>query len=308
MVRQPLISICIPTNNRVDIVRETIKSLLAQPADTNLYEICISDNSKTDETKRLIENEFSLVSNLRYGKSDCIVFFNSVEALKLGRGKLLKLHNDYSKFKPGALSQLIEIAQKYSESEDIIFFAMGSIKAPKEITEYSNFNDFLNFISYMSTWSSAFSIWKKDLDSLIKKELPLDHMFPHTSLLFALTNKARYIVDNHEYVINLPLKKKGGYNLIDNFVRIYLTMVHGLLQDGSITAITYHKIEQEIIRFCAYWYVTVKLNHNFTFTFDNKEQLILARCGKLAMWQFLIYAYMLYFPKAILKKLIKGHY
>ena len=58
MVRQPLISICIPTNNRVDIVRETIKSLLAQPADANLYEICISDNSKTDETKGLLKMSF----------------------------------------------------------------------------------------------------------------------------------------------------------------------------------------------------------------------------------------------------------
>ena len=61
MEQQPLVSICIPTNNRVDIIRETVKSLLAQDADKNLYEICISDNSKTDETKILLENEFSTV-------------------------------------------------------------------------------------------------------------------------------------------------------------------------------------------------------------------------------------------------------
>lgn len=308
MEQQPLVSICIPTNNRVDIVRETVKSLLAQGADKNLYEICISDNSKTDETKILLENEFSSVSNLRYGKSDCVGFFNSIEALKLGRGKLLKLHNDYSKFKPGALSQIIEVVRKYSESENVIFFAMESIKAPRVITEYYNFNDFLNFISYMSTWSSAFSIWKKDLDFLTAKKIKLDHMFPHTSLLFALTNKPKYIVDNHEYVVNLPLKKKGGYNLVDNFVRLYLTMVKNLLQDGSITTATYRKIEHGIIKFCASWYVIVKTNHNFTFTFDNKEQLIFDCCGRGALWQFLSYIYIYYFPKAILKKIIKGHY
>lgn len=305
MNNQPVVSICIPTKKRVDIVRETLKSLLSQDADKTLYEICISDNSETDETKNLIEKEFSDVSNLRYRKSDCQGFLNSIEALKLGNGKLLKLHNDYSKFKPGALKDIIDASRKYSDEHDMIFFSMGSVNGPKTISKYTNFDSFLNFISYMSTWSSAFSIWKKDLDKLIQKKIQVDSMFPHTTLLFSLTDKNRYIVDNREHVESIPLKKKGGYNLIDNFVRIYLTMVRGLLMDKSIGKHTYDKIENGIIKFCACWYAIVKTNPNFTFSFENKEQLISNQCGKLAVCRFWIYFYLCYYPKAILRKLIR---
>lgn len=85
---------------------------------------------------------------------------------------------------------------------------MGSVNGPKTISKYTNFDSFLNFISYMSTWSSAFSIWKKDLDKLIQKKIQVDSMFPHTTLLFSLTDKNRYIVDNREHVESIPLKKR----------------------------------------------------------------------------------------------------
>lgn len=305
MNNQPVVSICIPTKKRVDIVRETLKSLLSQDADKTLYEICISDNSETDETKNLIEKEFSDVPNLYYRKSDCQGFLNSIEALKLGNGKLLKLHNDYSKFKPGALREIINVSQKYGDKSGVIFFAMGTIDGPKNISEHEDFDSFLNFISYMSTWSSAFSIWKKDMEKLIEDNIQVDSMFPHTTLLFSLTGKEQYIVDNHEYVESIPLKKKGGYNLIDNFVRIYLTMVHSLLIDKSITQQTYDKFENGIIKFCAYWYALVKTNPNLTFSFENKEKLISKQCGNWAVYRFSIYFYLYYYPKAILRKLIK---
>lgn len=304
MCKEPLISICIPTRNRIDIVRETLMSILAQDVDPALFEVCVSDNSPTDETKELIEREFGNVPNLIYRKSDCEGFFNSIEALKLGKGKLLKLNNDYSKFVPGSLLRMIDCVRKYGKERPEIFFALGAVTCEKELMEAATFDQFLNKISYYSTWSSAFSIWKVDFDELMKKQIELDHMFPHTSLLFALTDKKLYVVNNLEYVENQPLKKKGGYNLVDSFVRIYLTMVSELLERKKIGQETYKKIEHGIIKFTAMWLAIVLLDKRFSFTFENKEMLIEKTCGKLAVWKFYLYFVCWYYPRLSLKKLI----
>ena len=67
----PILSICIPTNNRVDILRKTLNSIFAQHVSSDLFEVCVSDNSRTDETKKLIQEEFSNIPNLIYNQSSC---------------------------------------------------------------------------------------------------------------------------------------------------------------------------------------------------------------------------------------------
>lgn len=304
MGNEPLISICIPTRDRVDILRETLRSILAQDVDPALFEVCVSDNSPTDETKELMEKEFKDVPHLRYRKSECEGFLNSIEALRLGRGKLLKLHNDYSRWVPGGLAQMINSVRTYEKERPGMFFSLGAWPSEKKLSEQASFDRFLNEISYYSTWSSAFSIWKTDFDELMERKLPLDPMFPHTSLLFALTDKRLYVVDYGAYAENLPLKKKGGYNLIDNFVRIYLTMVADLLRKKKISRETYRKIEHEIIKFAAIWFAIVLLDKRFLFTFENKEALIAKTCGTWAVWKFYFYFVCRYYPRLWLKKLI----
>ena len=62
----PLVSICIPTNNRPDIIRETILSIIEENVGNDLLNICITDNSPTNETKELIEKEFKDVTYIKY--------------------------------------------------------------------------------------------------------------------------------------------------------------------------------------------------------------------------------------------------
>ena len=304
MGNEPLISICIPTRDRVDILRETLRSILAQEVDPTLFEVCVSDNSPTDETKELMEKEFGGIPHLMYRKSDCEGFLNSIEALQLGKGKLLKLNNDYSKWAPGGLAKVIDCVQRYEKEKPELFFALGALGRERKLFETASFDRFLDEISYYSTWSSAFSIWKTDFDTLMEREIAMDPMFPHTSLLFALADKGLYVVDHGAYVENQPLQKKGGYNLIDNFVRIYLAMVADLLRKKKISRETYRKIEHEIIKFAAIWFAIVLLDKRFSFTFENKEVLIAKTCGTWAVWKFYFYFLCRYYPRLWLKKLI----
>lgn len=303
-MNHPILSICIPTNNRVDILRKTLNSIFVQKVSTELFEVCVSDNSRTDETKKLIEEEFSHIPNLTYNQSSCEGFLNSIEALRLGNGSLLKLHNDYSMFNEDALGRMIEVATNYEDEKPPIFFSMGTLKIGNDIQKYKDFNAFLYSISYWSTWSSAFSVWKKDFDDFESKHVPVDHMFPHTSVLFYLVNKNEYLVDDFSYVTNLELKKKGGYNLIDNFNRIYLSMVHDLLEKQYIEKNTYDKIESAIIKFSASWLSLVKFEKKYTFTFDNKEKIIKSQSGSFGLIKFYLF-FVCYHMRNTLKYIIK---
>lgn len=229
-----------------------------------------------------------------------------MEALKFGKGELLKLHNDYSVFVDDSLQDMIDIARKYSKEKPEIFFSLKSLKNKDKIKEFSTFNDFLNDISYYSTWSSAFSIWKEDFDDLMNKNISYDNMFPHTSLLFNLVKKEKYVVDDSEYAKSVELKKKGGYNVVDNFVRIYLSMVRDdLYIKGFISKRTYNKIASQTILFVAKNYRHVKdYSDRFTFSYDGKERIIKKQCGIKGVILFYI-GDIIYLPKSILIRILR---
>lgn len=305
MSREFLLSICVPTCKREYIVREMLNSIFSQDVDQNLFEVCITDNSETDETKRVIEQEFSGIANLFYKKVTCKGFLNSLEALKFGHGKLLKLHNDYSIFKPGALQKMIDVIKKYETIRPEIFFSMHELKQKNALNEFDSFDEFMYNIGYFSTWSTSFSIWRTDLEALMLTNIKTNYMYPHTTLLYKLTDKKKYVVDDFEYVTNLRPKKKGGYNLVDNFVRIYLTMLENdLLVERYISLETYKKIKNDIIRFVAFWYCEVKHSDNYTFTFENYNKLIKNKCGITGVAKFHIFN-IWYVVKYYLRNIVK---
>jgi glycosyltransferase involved in cell wall biosynthesis len=61
-----LISVIICTYNRSDYLKKAIQSLVNQTLDRSFYEILVIDNHSTDDTKDIVNNEFSNVQNLRY--------------------------------------------------------------------------------------------------------------------------------------------------------------------------------------------------------------------------------------------------
>lgn len=277
MEKQPLLSICVPTCKREYLVDQLLQTIYAQNCDRSLFEVCITDNSDTDETKCLIESKYQGYENLHYKKVFCEGFMNSTEALKCGNGLYIKLHNDYSMFKEGSLQKFIDQVRKNLEDKPLIFYSLRG----KEIDqEFSDFDSFMRKINYLSTWSTSFAIWKEDLDRILATDIEPNHMYPHTTILFHEYYKKVFLVDDYVYFDNVEPKKKGGYNLVDNFVRIYLTMVReDLLYNGYITRKTYHIIEARIIRFVASCYVNLKNKPNYTFRFEKMNALIKRKCG-----------------------------
>ncbi len=269
-----LVSICIPTYGRVEILKNTLESFYSVDISENAYEICISDNSPTDETKEMLERFFSNKTNIVYKKSKCEGYYNSIEALKLGRGTFLKLHNNYTKVNHKFVS-FMECIDLYKDSDSVIFFTFGEKKMNEKKCEFKSFDEFMFFINCLSTWSTSFGLWKSDFDFLMRENRPLDKMFPHTSLLFRLTNKSKYVVDDVDYFENQDVGKKGGYNLPDTFGTRFLGMCELLLKNEIISEKTFDEIKMKILDFVSIWFFKVKFYpQKYYFSFDNWEKTI----------------------------------
>ena len=298
-----LLSICIPTYKRAQLLRNTLNSIYAQNVDHKLFEVCISDDSPDDDTKNMIEEEFSSIDNLVYQKiADC-GYMNSIEAVKLGKGALLKFQNDYASFKAASLQRLLNIISENLEQKPILFFGLKSLKNKSEIEKFDNINAFISNIDYMSTFCSSVALWKHHFDLCNEKKIYVNHAFPQTSYLFNCTNKSMMYVDNYDYFINQPLTTKGGYNLPEFFVKEYLTLIDDSLYSKSlITKETRDKLEENILKFVGQWYVTTKVESDkYKFKFDDCKKIIKEKCGQKGLDIFNKYSS----GRVILKTMIK---
>ena len=303
MINEPVVSICIPTNNRPYILKETLNSIISQNCSRALYEICISDGSSNNETQKIIEKYFKYFENIKYKRSNCGNSYNLIEALKLGNGRYLKLHNDYCKFKNENLVKFINFLNQNDNKNILMFFALGSLSSNTDVIIFDKFNSFLDNVGIQATWSPTFCISKYDFDNLMGKKIKVEMMFPHLSLLYGLSDKEMFLVNNINYIENIPLEKKGGYNLPNTFANIYLGMTESLVINGEITEETFNNIKKKILRFVAVWYAEVKMDERYVFSFEDYHNILKKYYGKIEIMEFYMWHFSHLLKLIITKKL-----
>ena len=96
-----LLSICIPTYGRLEILEKTLKSIYADLDDVILetFEVVVSDNDPCKSGLTVVSK--LPYSNLKYFATECEGFLNSFYALKYGKVEFLKLHNNYTMIEKG---------------------------------------------------------------------------------------------------------------------------------------------------------------------------------------------------------------
>ncbi len=241
---QPTLSICIPTRNRGELLRENLATIIDQEVflNTSEIEIIISDNSSTDETQEIA---------LAFTKAhpDKIVYFRNevnfedknVEiVLSRANGKFLKLQNDNFTFNPGGLQFLVE-AIKVAELENKnLFFINSSINDQNEIVDCENLDSFIKLVNFNSTWIGGFGIWKSTFDQMQNFSRAVHTKLPQTDALFRLFTNGICM-----RIICAPLQKqikevrKGGYSLSKIFGESYFSLLKPYLEKGLITSETY---------------------------------------------------------------------
>lgn len=270
-VRQPIISLCIPSSGRIDFLEKTLDSIFAQNINFDSFEVCISDNSGNNETRNLIERKYKN-KNVVLKKSQECTYLNLIEALKLGTGKYLKLLNDYtSLITSETLKYMIDVILKYECCGGVVFFKSQS--KYECVNEYDNFDSFHSAVSYLDTWAPCFGIYKKDFDEFIRSGAEINQWFPHDSILYAQAKRTRYIVVDTKIFNEAAIRKKGGYNLPQVFGVEYISMNEELFRNRSITAITYNNLREAIFDFIARWYSKSKYDKKYcSFDFTDTDK------------------------------------
>lgn len=247
---QPLISLCIPTFNRTKALKELLDSILTEDVDENLYEICIADDSNNCETENMILEYKNKYSNVIYKKNtERLTYMNMINVLKMGNGKLLKLNNDYLKYRPGALKMMIDDIKEYDEDNSFIMFA--KTYTDESVLYFSNFSQLIDVVTYHVTWCSSFAMWKKDFDKYLKKDTCIDTFFPHMDLLFRLQKKTQYIIYGKDYYSIQKIGFQGGYHFPKEFGEHFLDMIYELRKKERIDQDTWDNVKKDTVRLIA---------------------------------------------------------
>lgn len=194
-MNNPFFSILLPTKNRANYLRESILSVLLQ--DFNSYELIISDNFNTEETKKVID-EFIDHPNLKYYRTDEELGMpdNWEFALSKATGKYIMVLPDRKLLYEKALNYLNKsiVKNKFPESCSWTVKVYNDEKKhmgwfPHEIKPvrdrwFSSKQIISNFLSqkYLSPKSLDF-YYPKSLNGCFKKELA-DKMKSFTGFFF----------------------------------------------------------------------------------------------------------------------------
>ena len=174
-----LLSICIPTYNRGEYLRQTLQSIVSQDAwdDGKSVEITISDNCSTDDTPAIaaeFQQQYGAAIRYVHLKQAVDPHDNFASALDLGQGKFLKLQNDTCLWQPGALGKFLDIAERFADADLILTPNSGGSDSA---VRCGSMDETLAASSFYLTWIGTFAIsrecWRKIDDPMRYRDLRL---------------------------------------------------------------------------------------------------------------------------------------
>ena len=127
------LSICIPTYNRLQFLKQSLVAITSQVNDNNSskVEIIISDNSSTDGTKAYLESFIAKNSSIsiKYFRQDSNVGADSnfLKVIEMSRGEFVYLVSDDDILLPGAIDKLLNCIN-FNSSLDAICVNYRSFK------------------------------------------------------------------------------------------------------------------------------------------------------------------------------------
>lgn len=243
MGKQPLLSLCIPTNGVNEWVIPVIDSIYENNANIDLFEVVVTDNGNNAQFENTMLDYRKLYSNFVYSKTDAKLFQNQIEAFKLANGQLIKFVNHRMTLLPNSVIYLIDFVKNHSMSKPTVYFSNGSLCIPSKLKRCNSFDEYVRTLSYFSSWSAGTAIWKSEFEQM-NLSLKFNALFPHTDIIFNNKTNTNYIIDDTLLMKEIPVDvtKKGNYDLFDAFAVQYPLIIKNLYKDRNITKKTYNYV------------------------------------------------------------------
>lgn len=239
--KQPLLSICIPTYNRGDILKENLNYILKLPEFDDSIEIVISDNASTDNTEEVAKSFTSFYKNIRYYKNETNVRDANFElAMNRGNGVYIKLMNDRLTLTNEGLGYIKSKVQAHILDKRPIFFTNDYIytKNKAEIIECNSLDEYVQSISTYVTLIGIFGAWKEHWESVENKNQYKDLLLSQDDWCYQIVDRYNgcVIYDRHIMVdTNVQIGIRSGYNCFEVHLDNYYKILTPYIESGKVS-------------------------------------------------------------------------
>lgn len=154
MTDKQTLTICIPTYNRSNILKEILEDVISKIQPYNLC-IVVSDNASTDDTKEVVESFKKAYNNIIYHRQDENIGFdlNIKSVLSLIKSKHYWLLGDSTCLKEGSLQNILEILNSADPDVYVVNVAERVKNIPTQL--FSSRNKLLTTIGWHMTQMPA---------------------------------------------------------------------------------------------------------------------------------------------------------
>ncbi|MBU3112281.1 glycosyltransferase family 2 protein [Clostridium lacusfryxellense] len=245
-----ILTIGIPTYNRVDFLRKCIESIYSEVGNDSRFEILVCDNCSTDNTSTMINELLQKYETLVYYKNDTNIGVskNIQKVLELSKGEYINLHGDDDYFNEGVYSTIINMINSNRDC-DLMYLSMKwhplNIKRGIGMSNYQTDSGTGGWISGMVINNDAYM---KIVDKEKFLYSSLNHIYIQLELLRFNPN---YCILSGQ--INRPETGSAGaygYNIMEVAVQNYLDILYSFRGNGlTDQEIEYHKLTSLAITF-----------------------------------------------------------
>lgn len=261
---EKILSICIPTYNRADILDKTLSKLVLEPSfQSGKIEVCISDNASPDNTEMVIKKYADKYNNIIYSrnKENTVIIDDNFPIVgSLASGTFIKFLNDTAFFITGELDKIIDLIEANKRLKPLLFFSNNNLLDKiNEIIHCYSLESFVQIASYWPTWVGGAGIWRSDFVTLIDRDRSAEKfMWCPDIYLRLLSSGRKAIIYNKPFCSITLVSSKGGYNIYQVFVTNYLGLLERYKAEKQISRITlFNEKNKLLIHFLIPWTLTL---------------------------------------------------
>lgn len=239
--KQILLSLCIPTYNRSQYLKQTLEALVNNKDFDEEVEVVISDNCSTDETEQLGRSYAKMYPNIKYFRNpENVRDSNFCLALDRATGQYVKLMNDNRVVCDDGLLYMKERIKKHIEDRTALFFTGVVFNHPKtDECICKNFEDFVIHLSFYVTAIHCFGAWKEDWDKVVDRTKYSElHLNQDDWAYQIVENKSNCILYTGVIANSLAIqgKHRSGYNWFEVHIVNYYKILQPYVDKGLVSS------------------------------------------------------------------------
>lgn len=235
---KPLISFCIPTYNRANVLKESLESYVTQDGFDESIEIVICDNASTDETETVCKQYAEQYPNIKYHRNkENIHDANFAHSLDLGSGGYLKLMNDNLILFPGSLQYIKNCISENNNKQRAVFFSNSrcSGEIVKDTVVCNNFSEYVIRMSYLVTAIFCFGAWNDDWHALKDRTKYRELKLTQDDWTYQLLElKGKSIIYTKRLWTSHDVGVRTGYNWFEVHVENYYKILQPYCDKGLV--------------------------------------------------------------------------